>query len=58
MIAVVAQTTPTVVEHRACVAITLEVGEETVVDPPGVAQVGPLLPVEPPEVDAAAFHWL
>ena len=62
LIAVVAQSAPTVVEHRARFAVALHVGERSIVDPPGVAEVGellvvaPLLPVEPPEVDAVLLH--
>ena len=62
LVAVVAQAAPAVVEHRARGAGALEVGEEAIVDPPGDAQVGkvflgePMLPVEPPEVDAVALH--
>ena len=62
LIAVVAQSAPTVVEHRARVAVALHVGECCIVDPPGVAEVGellvvaPLLPVEPPEVDTVLLH--
>ena len=62
LIAVVAQSAPTVVEHRSRFAVALHVGERSVVDPPRVAEVGeqfvvaPLLPVEPPEVDAVLLH--
>ena len=62
LIAVVAQSAPTVVEHRSCFAVALHVGERSIVDPPGVAEIGellvvaPLLPVEPPEVDAVLLH--
>ena len=62
LIAVVAQSAPTVVEHRSRFAVALHVGERSIVDPPGVAEVGellvvaPLLPVEPPEVDTVLLH--
>ena len=58
----VAQSAPTVVEHRSRFAVALHVGERSIVDPPGVAEVrkllvvAPLLPVEPPEVDAVLLH--
>ena len=64
LVTMVAQAAPTVIKHRACVAGALKVGEEAVVDPPGDAQISellvvePMLPVEPPEVDAVAFHGL
>ena len=62
LIAVVAQSAPTVIQHRPCVVMTLHICECGIVDPPHVAKswkllvVVPLLPVEPPEVDAVAFH--
>ena len=62
LIAVVAQSAPTVIQHGSGVVMTLHVGECGIVYPPGVAQtrkflvVFPLLPVEPPEVDAVTFH--
>ena len=58
LIAVVAQSAPAVIQHRALLALALHVAEPDVVAPEGVAQslhlfVGePLLPVEPPEVYA------
>ena len=62
LIAVVAQSAPTMIEHRTGVVMSLHVGECGIVYPPDVAQprkflvVVPLLPVEPPEVDAVTFH--
>ena len=61
LIAVVAKSAPAVIEHRALFSLALHVAEPDVVAPECVAQprhffVGePLLPVEPPEVDAF-FH--
>ena len=54
----VAQSAPAVVEHGTLAVLALHVAEEEVVAPPRIAQplhllvVEPLLPVEPPEVDA------
>ena len=62
-IAVAAQPAPAVVDEGAQFGIlTLRMVEEGMVEPEGVRQSGgvfrlfPLLPVEPPEVHAVAFH--
>lgn len=62
-IAVAAQPAPAVVDEGAQSGVlTLRMVEEGVVEPEGVRQSGgvfrlfPLLPVEPPEVHAVAFH--
>ena len=57
LIAVIAESAPAMIEHRALVAVTLHIGKPDVVTPEHIVERGdtaiflPLLPVDPPEID-------